>query len=81
MKRHKLLGKRLFSVGLVSIILAVTVFAGLSTSLMVSASNPPTDIGWEKTYGGSSYKYARSVEQTADGRYIMGGGNIIVHIN
>jgi uncharacterized delta-60 repeat protein len=30
-------------------------------------------VTWQKTYGGSSYDYARSVEQTSDGGYIVAG--------
>jgi hypothetical protein len=29
---------------------------------------------WEKTYGGSSYDFARSIANTADGGYIVAGG-------
>jgi len=31
------------------------------------------NITWQKTYGGSSYEYANSIEQTSDGGYIIAG--------
>jgi len=73
MKQYNWLSKRLISGVLVSVILAVTASVGLSTSPMVSASNPPPETEWEKTFGGSDYDYAQSVQQTTDGGYIMAG--------
>jgi len=40
---------------------------------MVSASNPPPDTEWEKTFGGSDNEKAYSIEQTTDGGYILAG--------
>jgi hypothetical protein len=31
---------------------------------------------WEKTYGGSGYDWARSIQQTTDGGYIVAGGTL-----
>jgi len=35
--------------------------------------NPSGNIQWHKTYGGDKTDYARSVQQTSDGGYIVGG--------
>jgi len=73
MKQYKWLSKRLISGVLVSVMLAATASVGLSTSPMVSASNPPPDTEWEKTFGGSDNEKAYSIEQTTDGGYIIAG--------
>ncbi|MBA7648904.1 hypothetical protein ES703_56694 [subsurface metagenome] len=73
MKQYKWLNKRLITGVLVSVILAVTASVGLSTSPMVSASNPPPETEWEQIIGGSRQDIAYSVRQTTDGGYIMAG--------
>jgi len=73
MKQYKWLNKRLITGVLVSVILAVTASVGLSTSPMVSASNPPPETEWEQIIGGSRQDIAYSVWQTTDGGYIMAG--------
>ena len=32
------------------------------------------DVEWEQNYGGAKVDYARSIRQTSDGGYILGGG-------
>ncbi len=73
MKQYKWLNKRLITGVLVSVILAVTASVGLSTSPMVSASNPPPETEWEKTFGGIYSDYSESVQQATDGGYILAG--------
>jgi len=51
-------------------ILIVFVCIILSTQIM--AQTPP-DTLWTRTFGGSSGDYAKSVQQTSDGGYIIGG--------
>jgi hypothetical protein len=34
------------------------------------------NILWQKTYGGTEFEYARSIQQTADGGYILVGGTL-----
>lgn len=38
------------------------------------ATSPSGDLIWSKTFGGSDYDYANSVQQTADGGFIIAGG-------
>jgi len=71
MKKYKWSSKRLIRGVVVSAILAVTAAVGLGTGPMVSASDPPPDTEWEKTYGGGDLEFAESVSQTADGGYII----------
>ena len=44
----------------------------LSTSYLVHAQT-----SWEKTYGTAAFEEAKSVRQTADGGYIIGGTNLV----
>ncbi len=73
MKQYKWLSKKLISGALVIVMLAVTASVGLGTSPLVAASNPPPDTEWDSTFGGSESDAAKSVQQTADGGYIMAG--------
>ena len=73
MKQYKWLSKKLISGALVIVMLAVTASVGLGTSPLVAASNPPPDTEWDSTFGGSDADYAKSVQQTADGGYIVAG--------
>lgn len=34
----------------------------------------PPEIEWERSYGGEYHDYARSIQQTTDGGYIIAGG-------
>jgi len=72
-KQYKWLSKKMVSGVLVMVMLAVVASAGLGASLVVVASNPPPDTEWEQTYGDSDGEYANSVDQTADGGYIVAG--------
>jgi len=71
--QHKWLNKRLISGVLVGVMLAVMASLGPGTSRMVAASDSPPDTAWEKTFGGSGWDEAFSVEQTTDGGYIIAG--------
>jgi len=73
MKQYLRLSKRLVSGVLVMLILAVTASAGLGTGLVVTASIPVPDTEWETAIGGSGFDYADSVQQAADGGYIVVG--------
>jgi len=46
---------------------------GVSTDAYLVKADALGNTEWEKTYGGSSYDYAYSVKQTADGGYIIAG--------
>ena len=56
---------------LASVCAGVTLVAGLSPNVLGQV-NPPA-IEWEKTFGGVRSDEAHSVQQTADGGYIVGG--------
>ena len=48
-------------------------------SLLISGCSPKKDTTppqqvWQKTYGGSNDEWARSIQQTTDGGYIVAGG-------
>jgi hypothetical protein len=46
---------------------------GLTVFGMASAAAASADLVWQKCLGGSSWEYARSVQPTADGGYIVAG--------
>ena len=56
---------------LIPFIILLLILPSLGGLLGCYAQAP--DIEWAKTYGGSAYEYARSIEQTADGGYIVAG--------
>ncbi|MFC5270879.1 T9SS type A sorting domain-containing protein [Adhaeribacter terreus] len=64
-KRYTFLPENWFRVGL-----GVAIVASLS--LNTSAQNGPT-IQWDKSFGGSGNDYLRSLRQTTDGGYFLGG--------
>jgi hypothetical protein len=72
-KQYKWLNKKLINGALVIVMLAVTASVGLGTGQLVAASNPPPDTEWDSTFGGIADDYAQSVQQTADGGYIIAG--------
>ncbi|WXG46216.1 MAG: hypothetical protein WED05_06055 [Candidatus Atabeyarchaeum deiterrae] len=51
---------------------AITIAATLFMSWL-AATMPPPQAAWNKTYGGTGYDAARSVQQTSDGGYILAG--------
>ena len=73
MKQYKWLSKSLISEVLVSVMLVVTISVGLGTSPISAADNPPPQTEWEKTFGGSAWDGAESVQQTTDDGYIIAG--------
>jgi len=55
------------------IVILITAILALTTATpLVLASDGPEE-EWNKTFGGSSMKYANSVQQTSDGGYIIAG--------
>ncbi|MBW2171742.1 MAG: hypothetical protein JRF69_07140, partial [Deltaproteobacteria bacterium] len=44
-----------------------------STDIWVLKLNSNGTVAWQKTYGGTGYEEARSIQQTTDGGYIVGG--------
>ncbi|MEK6775979.1 MAG: hypothetical protein AABY87_03725, partial [bacterium] len=52
------------------VIVGIFMLAGINTQ--VFAAEPPATL-WAVTYGGTSYDYGYSVQQTTDGGYIIAG--------
>ena len=48
-------------------------FGAGSTNAWVLKLDSDGTVDWQKTYGGTSYDYAYSIQQTADGGYIVAG--------
>jgi uncharacterized delta-60 repeat protein len=48
-------------------------FGEVNGDFWILKLNSDGTISWQKTYGGPEYDYARSIEQTSDGGYIVAG--------
>jgi len=48
-------------------------FGAGSSDFWVLKLDADGNVSWQKTYGGSSYDHAESIQQTADGGYIVAG--------
>ena len=48
-------------------------FGVLSQDLWVIKLNENGTVSWQKTYGGSGYSHAYSIQQTSDGGYVVAG--------
>ena len=46
---------------------------GYSSDIWISKLDSNGDIEWQQAYGGFSYEYARSIQQTSDGGFIVAG--------
>ncbi|TKJ42105.1 hypothetical protein CEE37_00050 [candidate division LCP-89 bacterium B3_LCP] len=53
-------------------------FGAISNDMYLVKIDSPGNLEWEQTYGGGEYEECRSVQQTSDGGYIL-GGNIEVN--
>src|SRR5688500_11459252 len=53
-----------------------TILPMLSIIFVVAASAQPPAIEWQNTIGGSSGDQLRSIQQTSDGGYILGGSSL-----
>jgi hypothetical protein len=51
-----------------------------SSDSITRKMSPSTSIYWAKTYGGSAWDYANSVQQTSDGGYIVAGSTENVNV-
>jgi hypothetical protein len=45
----------------------------MTSDFLVLKLNSNGSVAWQKRYGGTSYDWANSIQQTIDGRYIMAG--------
>jgi hypothetical protein len=48
-------------------------FGAGSSDMLVLKLDPGGTVSWQKTYGGNYFEYAKSIQQTKDGGYIVGG--------
>ena len=71
MKRYQQLSRRLIARSLVIALVAMAVCVGLGSNPWLAQGIPEAE--WDKTFGGSGDELGRSVQQTSDGGYIIGG--------
>jgi hypothetical protein len=55
------------------LILILALFSFLISGCTKQSTTPSTQAVWQKTYGGSNYDWAYSIQQTTDGGYIVAG--------
>jgi uncharacterized delta-60 repeat protein len=56
------------------LILILALFSFLISGCTKQSTTPSTQTVWQKTYGGSDWDWANSIQQTKDGGYIVAGG-------